>query len=110
MNGHALFFFVRCGEGKEKFVNLPLDRACAEMGGKSARAHPFRHSSIRITPYTTLASVPNTMTGPATTNIFDAIPVMKPSLLKSMAGETTELAKPVIGTSVPAPAKRAMEL
>ena len=79
MNGHALFFFVRCGEGKEKFVNLPLDRACAEMGGKSARAHPFRHSSIRITPYTTLASVPNTMTGPATTNIFDAIPVMKPS-------------------------------
>ena len=32
------------------------------------------------------------------------------SLLKSMAGETTELAKPVIGTSVPAPAKRAMEL
>lgn len=63
-----------------------------------------------ITPYTTLASVPNTMTGPATTNIFDAMPVMKPSLLKSMAGETTELAKPVIGTSVPAPAKRAMEL
>ena len=32
-----------------------------------------------ITPYTTLASVPNTMTGPATTNIFDAMPVMKPS-------------------------------
>ena len=61
-------------------------------------------------PYATLASVPNTMTGPATTNIFDAMPVMKPSLLKSMAGETTELAKPVIGTSVPAPAKRAMEL
>lgn len=41
MNGHALFFFVRCGEGKEKFVNLPLDRACAEMGGKSARHEPF---------------------------------------------------------------------
>ena len=38
---------------------------------------PF-YSSIRITPYTTLASVPNTMTGPATTNIFDAMPVMKP--------------------------------
>ena len=32
------------------------------------------------------------------------------SALKSMAGETTELAKPVIGTSVPAPAKRAREL
>ena len=27
-----------------------------------------------------------------------------------MAGETTELAKPVIGTSVPAPAKRTREL
>ena len=47
------------------------------------------------------------MTGPATTNIFDAMPVMKPSLLKSMAGETTAFAKPVIGTSVPAPPKRA---
>ena len=50
------------------------------------------------------------MTGPATTNIFAAMPVMKPSLLQSMAGETTEFAKPVMGTSVPAPAKRAMEL
>ena len=44
------------------------------------------------------------------TNIFAAMPVMMPSALKSMAGETTELAKPVIGTSVPAPAKRAREL
>ena len=78
--------------------------------GEMPRHLSFFYSSIRTTPYTTLASVPNTMTGPATTNIFDAMPVMKPSLLKSMAGETTELAKPVIGTSVPAPAKRAMEL
>ena len=85
-----------------------MARTCAKK--ESAAALLFSHSSIRTTPYTTLVSVPNTMTGPATTNIFDAIPVMKPSLLKSMAGETTELAKPVIGTSVPAPAKRAMEL
>ena len=28
------------------------------------------------------------MTGPATANIFDAMPVMSPSLLKSMAGDT----------------------
>ena len=41
-------------------------------------------------------------------NIFAAVPVMKPSALNSMAGETTELAKPVIGTIVPAPATFAM--
>ena len=80
-----------------------MARTCAKK--RAPRRSFFSHSSIRTTPYTTLASVPNTMTGPATTNIFDAIPVMKPSLLKSMAGETTELAKPVIGTSVPGPGK-----
>ena len=35
------------------------------------------------------------------------MPVTNPSLRKSMAGETTALAKPVMGTSVPAPPKRA---
>ena len=35
--------------------------------------------SISTTPYTTLASVPNTITGPAMTNIFAAMPVMMPS-------------------------------
>ena len=53
------------------------------------------------------ASVPNTITGPATVNILAAMPVTNPSLLKSMAGDTTALAKPVMGTSVPAPPKRA---
>ena len=37
---------------------------------------PSRHS---ITPYTTLAAVPNTITGPATVNIFTAVPVITPS-------------------------------
>ena len=54
-----------------------MARTCAKK--ESAAALLFSHSSIRTTPYTTLASVPNTMTGPATTNIFDAMPVMKPS-------------------------------
>ena len=37
-------------------------------------------------------------------NIFAPIPVTWPSLLNSIAGATMEFAKPVIGTSVPAPA------
>ena len=44
------------------------------------------------------------MTGPAIVNILAAMPVTKPSALNSIAGETTALAKPVIGTIVPAPA------
>ena len=48
--------------------------------------------------------MPKTSTGPETTNIFAPRPVTKPSLLNSSAGETIEFAKPVIGTSVPAPA------
>ena len=101
-----------CGAGKEKRNSsiCPLTALARKWEERAPGTRPFRHSSIRITPYTTLASVPKTMTGPATTNIFDAMPVMSPSLLKSMAGETTEFAKPVMGTSVPAPAKRAMEL
>ena len=37
------------------------------------------------------------------TNILAAMPVTKPSALKSSAGDATALAKPVMGTSVPAP-------
>ena len=51
--------------------------------------------------------MPNTITGPAIRNIFAAMPVTKPSLRKSMAGDTTALANPVMGTSVPAPPNRA---
>lgn len=48
------------------------------------------------------------MTGPAIVNILTAVPVTNPSLFASMAGEATALANPVIGTSVPAPATRAI--
>ena len=44
------------------------------------------------------------MTGPAMMNIFAPTPETSPSLRNSMAGATTALAKPVMGTSVPAPA------
>ena len=36
-------------------------------------------------------------------NIFDATPVIKPSLFASIAGEVTEFEKPVIGTRAPPP-------
>ena len=57
-----------------------------------------------MSPYTTLAVTPNTSTGPATVKSFAPRPVMKPSLLNSIAGDTMELAKPVMCTSIPAPA------
>ena len=41
------------------------------------------------------------------TNIFAPDPVTSPSQRNSMAGLTTALANPVIGTSVPAPAREA---
>ena len=62
------------------------------------KASPFYPTSQRISPYSALAAVPKTMTGPAMTNIYAAVPVTIPSARKSMAGETT---------SVPAPPKRA---
>jgi len=52
--------------------------------------------------------MPKTSTGPAIWNIFAPTPKTRPSLLNSIAGETMELAKPVMGTSVPAPAWRAI--
>ena len=56
-------------------------------------------SRYSTSPYTTLAAVPNTITGPATVNILTAVPVTMPSARKSMAGEATALAKPVMGTN-----------
>ena len=50
------------------------------------------------------AKTPNTMIGPATINIFAAMPYTKPSVLNSIAGEATLFAKPVMGTIDPAPA------
>ena len=48
--------------------------------------------------------MPKTNTGPATVNIFAPTPITYPSDLYSIAGETIEFAKPVIGTKEPAPA------
>ncbi len=59
-------------------------------------------------PYNTELPTPYTITGPAMENICAAVPSTMPSCLNSSAGETTELAKPVIGTIVPAPAWRAI--
>ena len=64
-------------------------------------AMPSTHSTA---PYTTAASVPYTMTGPAMVNILAPVPSTRPSALNSMAALTTALAKPVMGTSDPAPA------
>ena len=50
------------------------------------------------------ASVPYSITGPAIVKIFAPVPRTYPSVLASSAGATTELAKPVMGTMVPAPA------
>ena len=51
------------------------------------------------------AEIPNTSTGPATVNIFPPTPITYPSDLYSMAGETIEFAKPVIGISDPGSCK-----
>lgn len=52
-----------------------------------------------------LATVPQTITGPAMMNILAHIPNIMPSFLNSKAGLVIEFEKPVIGTIVPAPAK-----
>ena len=48
--------------------------------------------------------MPYTSTGPAMEKSLAPRPLTKPSDLNSSAGDTMELAKPVMGTSVPAPA------
>ena len=52
--------------------------------------------------------IPYTNTGPATVNIFAPSPIISPSVLNSIAGEAMEFAKPVIGTTEPAPARLPM--
>lgn len=47
--------------------------------------------------------IPYAITGPAILKMLAPVPIIRPSLLNSRAGETTEFAKPVIGTIVPAP-------
>ena len=55
-------------------------------------------------PIITEVDIPKTSTGPATVNIFPPTPIIYPSDLYSMAGETIEFAKPVLGINEPAPA------
>jgi hypothetical protein len=55
-----------------------------------------------------LATMLNTITGPAIVNILTQIPYIMPSLFASMAGEAIEFEKPVIGMIVPAPANLPM--
>ena len=64
----------------------------------------MKKKKVAIIPTITEADIPKTKTGPATVNIFPPTPITYPSDLNSIAGETIELAKPVIGTSEPAPA------
>ena len=56
-------------------------------------------------PTITEAEIPNTKTGPATVNIFPPTPITYPSDLYSIAGETIELANPVIGIKEPSSSK-----
>ena len=48
--------------------------------------------------------IPYTNTGPAILNKFAPTPITYPSFLNSIAGDTIEFAKPVIGIIDPAPA------
>lgn len=48
----------------------------AEETVRGQPPYPIRYST---SPYTTLAVVPNTITGPATVNILTAVPVTMPS-------------------------------
>ena len=47
--------------------------------------------------------MPYTITGPAMVKIFEATPVIKPSLLDSIASEVMAFANPEIGTKAPPP-------
>ena len=61
-------------------------------------------NKVATRPIRTEILMPKTRTGPATVNIFAPTPITQPSDLYSIAGETIEFAKPVIGTREPAPA------
>ncbi len=45
----------------------------------SETTYPPYPSSTSTSPYTALATVPETITGPAMVNIFTIVPVMSPS-------------------------------
>ena len=75
------------------FRNIPMTNNVYE-------AFQIKHSI----PIITDAEIPYTKTGPATVNIFPPTPITYPSDLYSIAGETIEFAKPVIGIKEPAPA------
>ena len=45
--------------------------------------------------------MPYAITGPAILKMLAPVPITMPSALNSSAGDTTEFAKPVIGTIVP---------
>ena len=61
-----------------------------------------------MTPYMAPASVPNKITGPQTVKILAPTPRTYPSERESIAGDATALAKPVMGSRVPAPARLAI--
>lgn len=53
---------------------------CTGGHGRDRQRRRSRYASRYSTsPYTTLAAVPNTITGPATVNILTAVPVTMPS-------------------------------
>ena len=45
----------------------------------ASEIYPSYPSSTRTSPYTALATVPDTITGPAMVNIFTIVPVTSPS-------------------------------
>src|SRR5699024_10454723 len=88
----------RCGFAQAPAAGPLHPGAAARCQGANFPAAQYR------SPHTQDASVPKASTGPAMIKILAPTPVTQPSALNSMAGLTTELANPVMGTSVPAPA------
>ena len=72
-----------CVKSSARFLASPLPGANAPLVcvgvPHNTVSGPYYPASIRTMPYTTLASVPKVMTGPATVNILAAMPVTKPS-------------------------------
>lgn len=95
-----------------RVVKLIIDFKKKSKTKVSGNDVPLTFYIVEIIKYTnparTDAVIPYTNTGPAITNIFEARPRTKPSLLNSIAGETIAFENPVIGTIVPAPANFAI--
>ena len=92
------------GAGTDRSVFLSL--IAKAVFSSSLMPSPNRNADAGRTD--TDALMPYTSTGPAMANILAPMPRISPSLLNSSAGETMALAKPVMGTRVPAPAWRAI--